>query len=136
MIRPQLKSYSLKKQPELVKADVTSLKHDRILILDNFYSVVVWYGAKIAKCRKLGYHKYIKFKDLKKLLQMTNAYAKVLIEKRFPNPPLIHCDQNKSKARHLLVRLNPTTNQWNKEFITDEASIDVFLEELIRKLTI
>merc|ERR1712216_1107905 len=106
---------------ELVALDVSSIKRDRILVLDCYFMVVVFHGTNIVRWRKLGYHTLSKNRDLGHILKISNAYAKVSTENRFPNPLLIYCDQGDSKSRHLLVNLNPSTaNESSSAYISDE----------------
>ena len=56
MIQPSLISYSLLGPPEPTLLDVASIAVDRILLLDAYFSVVVFHGTNIAQWRNAGYH--------------------------------------------------------------------------------
>ena len=55
MIQPSLTSYSFNQPPEPALLDVASIAADRILLLDAYFSVVVFHGMTIAQWRNMGY---------------------------------------------------------------------------------
>ncbi|KAG2584505.1 hypothetical protein PVAP13_6KG309200 [Panicum virgatum] len=55
MIQPSLISYSFQSGPEPVLLDVTAIAADRILLLDSYFTVVIFHGITIAQWRKAGY---------------------------------------------------------------------------------
>ena len=55
MIQPSLISYSFNSLPQPALLDVASIGADRILLLDSYFSVVVFHGMTIAQWRNLGY---------------------------------------------------------------------------------
>ncbi|KAB5511962.1 hypothetical protein DKX38_028990 [Salix brachista] len=55
MIQPSLISYSFNSLPQPVLLDVASIGADRILLLDSYFSVVIFHGMTIAQWRNLGY---------------------------------------------------------------------------------
>ena len=56
MIQPSLISYSFNAPPEPALLDVASISADRILLLDAYFSVVVFHGMTIAQWHNRGYH--------------------------------------------------------------------------------
>lgn len=56
MIQPSLISYSFHSGPEPALLDVAAIAADRILLLDSYFTVVIFHGATIAQWRKAGYH--------------------------------------------------------------------------------
>lgn len=56
MIQPSLISYSFHSDPQPALLDVAAISADRILLLDSFFTVVIFHGATIAQWRKAGYH--------------------------------------------------------------------------------
>lgn len=56
MIQPSLITYSFQSGPEPVLLDVAAIAADRILLLDSFFTIVVFHGSTIAQWRKAGYH--------------------------------------------------------------------------------
>ena len=57
MIQPSLLSYSFNSPPAPALLDVASIAVDRILLLDAYFSVVIFHGMTIAQWRNMGYHK-------------------------------------------------------------------------------
>ena len=55
MIQPSLISYSFNSGGEPALLDVASITPDRILLLDSYFTVVVFHGSTIAQWRKAGY---------------------------------------------------------------------------------
>lgn len=56
MIQPSLISYSFHSTPEPALLDVAAISADRILLLDSYFTIVVFHGSTIAQWRKAGYH--------------------------------------------------------------------------------
>ncbi|KAL5703102.1 Protein transport protein S23 E [Ranunculus cassubicifolius] len=139
MIQPSLLSYILDSPPTPVLLDVASISADRILLLDAYFSVVIFHGMTIAQWRNSGYHNQPEFQNFAQLLQAPQDDAKMIIRERFPVPRLVVCDQHGSQARFLLARLNPSaTYNSNNEtmgtdvIFTDDVSLQVFFEHLQR----
>lgn len=55
MIQPLLISYSFNSPPTPALLDVASIALERILLLDAYFSVVIFHGTTIAQWRNLGY---------------------------------------------------------------------------------
>ena len=140
MIQPSLLSYSLNDPPEPALLDVASIAPDRILLLDAYFSVVIFHGMQIAQWRNAGYHLQPDQVAFAQLLQAPQDDGHAIIRERFPVPRLVVCDQHKSQARFLLARLNPsaTYNSANLPapggdiIFTDDVSLQVFVEHLQR----
>ncbi|KAI0561480.1 vesicle coat complex COPII subunit Sec23 [Gracilaria domingensis] len=143
MIQPTLMSYSLSGPPEPVLLDVTSIKPDRILLLDTFFYVIVFSGETVRAWRKAGYHEDGKHTNFKLLLQAPKDDAAAVLDERFPYARYIECDQKGSQARFLLAKLNPSVNHHSaaaeyggSDFIfTDDVSLQVFTDHL-KKLAV
>ena len=143
MIQPTLMSYSLSGPPEPVLLDVTSIKPDRILLLDTFFYIIVFSGGTVSSWRKAGYHEDGKHTNFKLLLEAPRDDAAAVLNERFPYARYIECDQNGSQARFLLAKLNPSVNHHSaaaeyggSDFIfTDDVSLEVFMEHL-KKLAV
>jgi protein transport protein SEC23 len=56
MIQPSLISYSFHSGPEPALLDVASIAADKILLLDSYFTIVIFHGVTIAQWRKAGYH--------------------------------------------------------------------------------
>ncbi|XP_010939452.1 protein transport protein SEC23 C [Elaeis guineensis] len=140
MIQPSLISYSFHSVPEPALLDVTAIAADRILLLDSYFTVVVFHGASIAQWRNAGYQNQAEHQTFAQLLQAPRDDADAIIKERFPVPRLVICDQYGSQARFLLAKLNPsvTYNSDNPPppggdvIFTDDVSFQVFLDHLQR----
>nr|XP_027081303.1 protein transport protein SEC23-like [Coffea arabica] len=55
MIQPSLMAYSFHSLPTPALLDVASIAADRILLLDTYFSVVIFHGMTIAQWRNMGY---------------------------------------------------------------------------------
>ncbi|ONK56195.1 uncharacterized protein A4U43_C10F5110 [Asparagus officinalis] len=140
MIQPSLLAYSFNGPPTPALLDVASIAADRILLLDAYFSVVVFHGMTIAQWRNLGYHNQPEHQAFAQLLQAPLDEAQMIIKDRFPVPRLVVCDQHGSQARFLLVKLNPSANYNSAHemspgadvIFTDDVSLQVFCEHLRR----
>lgn len=140
MIQPSLISYSFNSVPEPALLDVTAIASDRILLLDSYFTIVIFHGATIAQWRKAGYQDQPEHEAFALLLQAPRDDADAIIKERFPIPRLVICDQYGSQARFLLAKLNPsvTYNSDNPPppggdiIFTDDVSFEVFLDHLQR----
>ncbi|CAA7405027.1 unnamed protein product [Spirodela intermedia] len=140
MIQPSLISYSFNSPPVPSLLDVASIAADRILLLDAYFSVVVFHGMTIAQWRNMGYQNQPEHQAFAQLLQAPQEDAKIISTDRFPVPRLVVCDQHGSQARFLLAKLNPsaTHNSANDVapgsdvIFTDDVSLQVFFEHLQR----
>ena len=54
MIQPSLISYAFNSLPAPALLDVLSIAPDRILLLDSYFSVVIFHGMSIAQWRNMG----------------------------------------------------------------------------------
>lgn len=140
MIQPSLISYSFQSAPEPALLDVTAIAAERILLLDAYFTVVIFHGATIAQWRNAGYQNQAEHQAFALLLQAPRDDADSIIKERFPVPRLVVCDQYGSQARFLLAKLNPsvTYNSDNPPppggdiIFTDDVSFEVFLDHLQR----
>ncbi|KAI5647623.1 hypothetical protein M9H77_33628 [Catharanthus roseus] len=139
MIQPSLISYSFHSGPEPVLLDVAAIAADRILLLDSYFTIVVFHGSTIAQWRKAGYHEQPEHKAFAQLLRAPKDDADSIVRERFPVPRLVICDQHGSQARFLLAKLNPSAT-YNTDapvpggdiIFTDDVSFEVFLDHLQR----
>ncbi|XP_057451401.1 protein transport protein SEC23 C [Lotus japonicus] len=139
MVQPSLISYSFNSGPEPALLDVAAIAADRILLLDSFFTVVIFHGSTIAQWRKAGYHNEPEHQAFAQLLRAPHDDADLIMKERFPVPRLVVCDQHGSQARFLLAKLNPSAT-YNTEtshpggdiIFTDDVSFEVFLDHLQR----
>ncbi|XP_077212973.1 protein transport protein SEC23 E-like [Tasmannia lanceolata] len=140
MIQPSLISYSFNSPPSPALLDVASISADRILLLDAYFSVVIFHGMTIAQWRNMGYQNQPEHQAFAQLLQAPHDDAQMIIRDRFPVPRLVVCDQHGSQARFLLAKLNPSSTYNSPHEVaagsdvifTDDASLQVFFEHLQR----
>ncbi|XP_027340264.1 protein transport protein SEC23-like isoform X3 [Abrus precatorius] len=140
MIQPSLISYSFNSLPAPALLDVASISADRILLLDAYFSVVIFHGMTIAQWRNMGYQNRPEHQAFAQLLQAPHDDAQIIIRDRFPVPRLVVCDQHGSQARFLLAKLNPSATYNNAHemaagsdvIFTDDVSLQVFFEHLQR----
>ncbi|WZZ49825.1 hypothetical protein YC2023_049932 [Brassica napus] len=130
MIQPSLTTYSFNSIPQPALLDVSSIASDRILLLDSYFSIVVFHGLTIAQCRTLGYQNHPEHQAFTQLLQEPQEDAQMIAHGRFPMPRLV--------ARFLLARLNPSAsynnasemNTGSAAIFRDDASLEVFYQHL------
>ncbi|PWA87487.1 sec23/Sec24 protein transport family protein [Artemisia annua] len=138
MIQPSLISYSFNSLPSPALLDVASISADRILLLDSYFSVVIFHGMTIAQWRNMGYQNQPEHQAFALLLQSPQDDAEIIIRERFPVPRLVVCDQHGSQARFLLAKLNPSATYNNDGatgsdvIFTDDVNLQVFFEHLQR----
>jgi protein transport protein SEC23 len=140
MIQPSLISYSFDSMPQPALLDVASISADRILLLDSYFSVVIFHGMTIAQWRNMGYQNQPEHATFAQLLQSPHNDAQMIVRERFPGPRLVICDQHGSQARFLLAKLNPSATYNNAHemsagsdvIFTDDVSLQVFYEHLQR----
>ncbi|KAJ1460107.1 hypothetical protein M885DRAFT_509837 [Pelagophyceae sp. CCMP2097] len=138
MIQPTLLSYSFQAPATPVLLDASSVRADTILLLDTFFYVIVFHGETIAAWREQGYQDRDEHKPFRDLLMQPLADATQIIDGRFPLPRYIICDQNKSEARFLICKLNPSVTHNSTDIHagqvipTDDVSLKVFMEHLIK----
>lgn len=140
MIQPSLISYSFNSLPQPALLDVASIAADRILLLDSYFSIVIFHGMTIAQWRNMGYQNQQEHQAFAQLLQAPHIDTDLIIRERFPVPRLVVCDQHGSQARFLLAKLNPSATYNNAHemaagsdvIFTDDVSLQVFFEHLQR----
>merc|ERR1719460_2269135 len=144
MIQPALLQYTFDEgPPQPVLLDSGSLKPNVILLLDTFFHVVIWRGETIQAWYETGYQEKEEYANLKQLLTAPAEDAKAILADRFPVPKFIQTSAGGSQARFLTSKVNPsqTHNTMGGGFgsaqdsgivITDDVSLKVFMEHLIR----
>lgn len=140
MIQPTLMAYSLEGPAEPVILDVSSCAPNRILVLDTFFHLVIWYGDTIAKWQADGIHLKPEYDYFAQLLKAPKSDAQVLMDARFPYPRFIECVEKGSQSRFLMAKLNPSITQSTAEYqqggeppvFTEDVSMKVFMQHLRR----
>eukprot|EP00468_Gymnochlora_sp_CCMP2014_P001961 CAMPEP_0167742470 /NCGR_PEP_ID=MMETSP0110_2-20121227/1453_1 /TAXON_ID=629695 /ORGANISM="Gymnochlora sp., Strain CCMP2014" /LENGTH=754 /DNA_ID=CAMNT_0007626683 /DNA_START=897 /DNA_END=3161 /DNA_ORIENTATION=- len=144
MIQPTLMAYSLEEGACVpVFLDVSSISSNRILLLDDFFHVVVFYGATVHNWLTQEIWKQPDYAYLEEFFQGPAEDAKNLRESRMPTPIFVSCAENGSQSRFLMSKLNPSITQNNFQYgsggkppvFTDDVSLKVFLTHL-KKLAV
>uniref|UniRef100_A0A0K0EQM8 Protein transport protein SEC23 n=1 Tax=Strongyloides stercoralis TaxID=6248 RepID=A0A0K0EQM8_STRER len=142
MIQPVLFSYSFNGPPEPVLLDTSSILPDRILLMDDYFHVLIYHGQTIAAWKKANYHEDPQYASFKQLLEAPISDATAILQERFPMPRYIVTEYEGSQARFLLSKVNPSlthNNSYSQEggapVFTDDVSLQVFMEHL-KKLAV
>ncbi|XP_039016462.1 protein transport protein SEC23-like isoform X2 [Hibiscus syriacus] len=97
MVQPSLISYTFSSPPQPALLDVASISADHILLLDSYFSIVVFHGITIAQWRNMGYQNQPEHQAFALLLDAPRVDAQIIIQERFPVPRLVVCDQHSSR---------------------------------------
>ena len=138
MIQPTLMAYTLEEGCFPVLLDVGSIATNRILMLDDFFHLVVFYGSDVAAWYSQEIWKQEDYKYMEEFFQQPEDDVKQLSVSRIPSPIVVKCSQNGSQARFLMSKLNPSITQntidqyggGQAPVFTDDVSLDVFLKSL------
>lgn len=138
MIQPALLQYSFDSpHPVPVLLDIASLKNNVILLLDTFFTVLIWHGDLMVKWRKLGYHEKPEYENFKELLKLPAQDAQSILNERFPVPKCIETDCGKGAERLLKAKVNPSGGGAGNQvvesgnYFTEDVSMKVFMDRLI-----
>jgi len=139
MMQPALLQYSFDEgPPQPVLLDTCSLKTDVILLMDDFFHVVIWRGEKIQAWYDLGYQEKEEYANFKTLLQAPAGDAKQILADRFPVPKFVQTNAGGSQARFVTSKVNPSSAGVSSgqvdatAVITDDVSCKAFMEHLIK----
>lgn len=103
MIQPVLFAYTFNGPPEPVLLDTSSILPDRILLMDDYFHVLIYHGQTIAAWRKLNYHEDPQYATFKQLLEAPVADAAAILQDRFPIPRYIVTEYEGSQVRLILA---------------------------------
>jgi len=139
MIQPTLIAYGVDGPAQPVMLDVSSCAPARILLLDTFFHVVIWYGEQIAKWKQDKVHLNPPYEYLGELFKAPKNDAARAMETRFPTPRFIECVEGGSQERFLKAKLNPSITQstvglgeGEPPVFTEDVSLKVFMQHLRR----
>ncbi|GMM27813.1 hypothetical protein DAMA08_005290 [Martiniozyma asiatica (nom. inval.)] len=140
MIQPQLLAYELNSQQDLnaphgpfpVLLDSTSIKPDRLLLLDTFFHILIYHGSTVAEWRRQNFHLQPEYAYLAQFLELPRKEAAEILVDRFPLPRFIDTDEGGSQARFLMSKLNPVTSYKENVngLLTDDLSLGGYMEVL------
>ena len=138
MIQPALFCYS-PEQPEAVPVflEVENMKSDCVLLLDAFFFICIWHGEDVCKWRDAGYQNDPEYENIKTMLESPQDYAQSIISERIPTPRFVSADYGTGQERLIKSALDPNlggaTGMKEGYFVSDDVSLKVFMEHLIKK---
>ena len=139
MIQPILLSYN-PDEPDFspVSLEAENMKPDRVLLLDAYFFICIWYGEDVCSWREAGYQNQPEYENIKNMLDNPVDYAQNLIMERMPVPRFVSADYNSGQERLIKSVLDPSLEgtQDFKEgyFVSDDVTLKVFNEFLIKKV--
>lgn len=148
IIQPTLMAYSLQNQDpatgeffgQPVSLDSSQLNPQRILLLDSYFNIVVYYGATIAQWKKQKIWQDPQYAHVEQLCMAPLRDLRDAMELRCPCPRYIECVEGGSQQRFLLVKLNPSTaatvgSGGDAINFTDDITVGTFIQHLKRLVT-
>ena len=78
--------YTLNEPPAAVHLDSDSVSPDVVLLLDDFFRVVVWNGEQVQNWVTAGYHEQAEYAHLKAALTTAQEEAVAILQDRMPVP--------------------------------------------------
>lgn len=138
MIQPMLFAYTADSpEPTPVFLDVESMKPETVLLMDSFFTVVVWHGEEVCVWRENEYHLQPEYENIKQMLENPVEYAQQIIAERFPVPKYVSCDSGSGPERLLKFGLNPSSTSNSSKmvqecFVSDDVSLKAFMDFLIK----
>ena len=113
------------------------MKSDRVLLLDAYFFICVWYGEDVVKWREAGYQDQPEYENIKNMLDNPVDYAQNVIAERMPVPRFVSADYGSGQERMIKSVLDPslegTQNFKEGYFFSDDVSLKTFMEFLIKK---
>ena len=139
MIQPILLSYSPDDTDYTpVSLEAENMKADRVLLLDAYFFICIWYGEDVCSWREAGYQNEPEYENIKNMLDSPVDYAQNIIMERMPVPRFVSADYNSGQERLIKSVLDPSLEgtQDFKEgyFVSDDVTLKVFNEFLIKKV--
>ena len=137
MIQPSLFSYTLENpNASPVLCDMESLADDRILVVDTYFFILIWYGKTIHYWKQQNFQDNPDFAHFKELLNISKQDAELLMEDRLPVPRLIECYPSAPFERVLKSKLNPTSaktqDDSDENYSTDDVNLKTFMDYLMK----
>jgi len=139
MIQPLLFAFDASDPvPRCVKPQVGERHASRVLLLDTFFTIVIWYGKNACSWRDTAIYEEEQYAHIKELLDEPENFAQERLVGRNPFPLLVLCDDGKGQDRFLMARLHPENSngayQMDEvaEVLTDDASLEMFTAHLFK----
>ena len=139
MIQPMLLSYSPDEADyKPVSLEAENMKPDRVLLLDAYFFICIWYGEDVCSWREAGYQNEPEYENIKNMLDNPMDYAQSIIMERMPTPRFVSADYNSGQERLIKSVLDPslegTQNFKEGYFFSDDVTLKAFNEFLIKKV--
>ncbi len=116
MIQPLLHEYTMDDElPREAFLELSSRHPDKILLLDAFFHLVIWYGRNVAGWRDDNVQDDPEYKWFGDMLQAPKDECANRALNRFPYPNVIVCDENSGQERFLNAKLNPDNTKAEQE---------------------
>ena len=140
MIQPLLFEYTAENPtPQPVYLDLNSLRNNVVLLLDTFFTVVVWHGIDVMKWREEEFQEKEGYENIKQMLDDPQDYAQNIVVERLPTPRFVSCDSGSGQERLLKCTVNPSSDTKNKlkeeGFFSDDVDLKIFMDSL-KKLAV
>jgi protein transport protein SEC23 len=132
MIQPALDQYLINsEEPSPVFLSSLSLKEDCVLLLDSFFTVIVWHGKSIVQWKNAGFHELEEYQNLRDLLEAPRVDSQAICSQRFPCPLLIECNAKTGPARYLEAVVDPAREGLIN---SEDSSLENYLTQLKRMI--
>ena len=139
MIQPALLSYSADKNDyDPVFLEAENMKSDKVLLLDAYFFICIWFGEDVCKWREAGYQDQEGYENIKNMLDSPMDYAQSIISERMPVPRFVSADYGSGQERLIKSVLDPslegTQNFKEGYFVSDDVSLKTFMDFLKKKV--
>ena len=139
MIQPALLSYSADKSDyDPVFLEAENMKSDKVLLLDAYFFICIWFGEDVCKWREAGYQDQEGYENIKNMLDSPMDYAQSIISERMPVPRFVSADYGSGQERLIKSVLDPslegTQNFKEGYFVSDDVTLKTFMDFLKKKV--
>ena len=139
MIQPILLAYTPDDNDFIpVGLEAENMKADRVLLLDAYFFICIWYGEDVCSWREAGYQNEPEYENIKNMLDSPMDYAQSIISERMPVPRFVSADYGSGQERLIKSVLDPslegTQNFKEGYFFSDDVSLKTFMDFLKKKV--
>jgi protein transport protein SEC23 len=114
------------------------MKSDKVLLLDAYFFICIWFGEDVCKWREAGYQDQEGYENIKNMLDSPMDYAQSIISERMPVPRFVSADYGSGQERLIKSVLDPslegTQNFKEGYFVSDDVTLKTFMDFLKRKV--
>lgn len=141
MMQPELYSYSFS-GVERVRLDTSAIQPERVLLLDTYFDILIYFGKTIVAWKKERYHEQEEYKSFRSLLERPVEDARSIISQRCPTPRYSETEHGGSQARILLSKVNPSHTHFSTHdeserdswVLSEDINLDDFMKHLKRQV--